>query len=140
MGSIPVEVVYGTSSDPARPPSHSISQKSFWVTTGTFPQILVVKLERPSLVARVKLYAFSLYKILVEGSVSETGDSFTSLGEAERFPDSWKSTDISLLLTPRPVHYLRFVLESGPRVSSQGVQTAIRTSFSALRGLQILAN
>ena len=148
--SIPVEVVYGSSLDPARPPSHSVSQKSFWATTGTFPQVLVVRLLKPSLVPRLKLSAVSVDKIRIEGSLSETADSFIPLGETEKFPDPWKSTVLSLRLSSGPLHYLRFVLESGVGGGGGGgngggggpAPTTILTQspFSAVRGIQLLAN
>ena len=130
MATLPVEVVYGSSNDPSRPPACAISTKSFWITTGMFPQSLVIRLLKPALAARIRLSAISVGKVRIEGSGSESGDSFTQLGEAPRFGSNWESTEVSLRLSSTPLHYLRLTLENSPD----------SPAFSAIRGVQILAN
>ena len=128
MSSLPVEVVYSTSNDPLRSASQSVSGSSFWATTGMFPQLLVLRLLKPSLIARLKVAGLCAGRIRIEGALSESGDCFIPLGETDKFGDSWKTLEVSLRLSPSPVHFLRFVLDSAG------------SDFAALRGIQLLAN
>ena len=86
---IMAEVVCSSSSDPRHPPANALDERTgnFWITTGMFPQMLVLKLQNnrnndePMDIERIKTFSSNVAKLVVESSSSSKPESFERLFE-----------------------------------------------------------
>ena len=86
---IMAEVVCSSCCDPRHPPANALDERTgnFWITTGMFPQMLVLKLQNnknndePVDIERIKTFSSNVAKLVVESSSSNKPESFERLFE-----------------------------------------------------------
>jgi heat shock protein beta-11 len=65
------QVVLSTSSDPRHPPENIIDgdKSSFWVSTGLFPQEIIISFQSQVIISAIQIYCFNVKELIVERSV-----------------------------------------------------------------------
>merc|ERR1719359_1964538 len=79
-------VVVLTTSEDERQPGENVTSggdDSFWMSTGCFPQEVVIQLPQPQRLSRIKVTGTCLRKLRAEGCAAETPSNFAVLAEAD---------------------------------------------------------
>ncbi|KAK4470583.1 hypothetical protein MN116_006124 [Schistosoma mekongi] len=104
-----------TSYDENYPPENVLDKNegSFWITTGIFPQILVISLVQPTKIKKVRITSCDIKILRVETSSQTEVDNFVLESEIT-LPHS----DRQLQITELPInnvrlHHLRLNIRSG---------------------------
>ncbi|CAH8553467.1 unnamed protein product [Heterobilharzia americana] len=71
-------ISFATSFDENNPPESVLEKRdsSFWITTGMFPQMLVVSLVQPTKISKIKIISSNINLLLVETSSHTEADGF----------------------------------------------------------------
>ncbi|CAE8616548.1 unnamed protein product, partial [Polarella glacialis] len=78
-------VLFASSADPAHPAENLLSSENsrYWISTGLFPQEVLLLLDQPVRVTGVRLFSTQLRAVRLEGCREEGLFSATTLAEAE---------------------------------------------------------
>ena len=114
-------VVILTTSEDERQPGENVNtgaEDTFWMSTGCFPQEIVVQLANPQRISKVKVTGTCLRKLRAEGCSAETPSTFAPIGETElELPRTaaLQSRDFGVQQLPggEPVRFLKLVIASG---------------------------
>ncbi|KAI9222804.1 galactose-binding domain-like protein [Blastocladiella britannica] len=115
------KVVFVSSQDARYPPLNAIdgNPKTFWTTTGMFPQEMIIQLAEPAEPQRLVVYAAKLKKLEVhaasieqmEGIGNDGTDVFESITTID-LPEQNSTASIPLRLS-RPVSHIKLVFAEG---------------------------
>eukprot|EP00669_Euglena_mutabilis_P011525 TRINITY_DN6150_c0_g1_i1.p3 TRINITY_DN6150_c0_g1~~TRINITY_DN6150_c0_g1_i1.p3 ORF type:complete len:146 (+),score=53.85 TRINITY_DN6150_c0_g1_i1:91-528(+) len=121
--SVPLEVLYHTGSDPRHPPALMVDggERSFWVTTGMFPQEVLLGLKGPSAaapatVAKVRTWSHHIRRLVVDKCVEAQPTKFERLLEVELTDKGGALQIESFGINPGAganIRYLRLHIASG---------------------------
>ena len=90
-----MEVSCATSFDERFDPANVLSSdpKSYWISTGLYPQEITFTLHNAKVVNEVKFVTNGARKIVIEGCPTATGNAFKVIGESKgKFPISLRNT------------------------------------------------
>ncbi|OMJ95486.1 hypothetical protein SteCoe_1079 [Stentor coeruleus] len=110
------KVLMSTSYDPNFPPENVLTNntKEFWMSTGLFPQEILLSLSSPSTPRNLRLACSNVRHVVIEGCEGNHLGNFTKVGETEigsNGGDIQKETvDLNV---SRPVNFLKIVFLSG---------------------------
>jgi heat shock protein beta-11 len=106
-------VILATSSDERHPVSNVNSgDASFWMSTGSFPQELIVQLRTPTALQSVRVSGTALRKIRVEGCSGESPGNFIQLAQAD--VENARVQDKALACERvEPLRFVKLVVQSG---------------------------
>lgn len=81
----PMRVVMATCSDERHPPEHALDEDdaTFWVTTGLYPQEMVVRLDQAREVNRLRTRTTNVRKLALECCDGPTPEKFRPVFEVE---------------------------------------------------------
>uniref|UniRef100_A0A061QVC3 Heat shock protein beta-11 n=1 Tax=Tetraselmis sp. GSL018 TaxID=582737 RepID=A0A061QVC3_9CHLO len=108
------KIVLATCYDERFPPENATDGKSntFWVTTGLYPQEIIVEFDRVTNVTRVTTTSVNVQKIIVEKSESKRPEKFEKAFEAELPNNGLKPQTDTQQVTFR-AKFLRVIIASG---------------------------
>ncbi|CAH8569508.1 unnamed protein product [Schistosoma curassoni] len=108
-------VSFATSWGKSHPPENVLDKRkgSFWITTGLFPQMLVISLDQPRKVSQIKIVTSRVKALCVETSSHTEPDNFTL-----KFEKTLPHSDGQLQITELPIndthlHHVRLKILSG---------------------------
>ena len=55
--------------------------KEFWITTGLFPQTIVIGFKEPTIIKEISIISYGAKEIIFEGSESKDQSSFEKISE-----------------------------------------------------------
>jgi len=106
-----------SSLDDAHPADNVIdgNEKTYWLSTGLYPQEIILELGRPSRVAGVQLSATNVRAFRVEGCSEQPAVSFEPLatGELEACAGLLQRQELRCIEQALPTHFLRAKILSG---------------------------
>ena len=77
-------VANATSFDDRFDPSNVLSsENNFWITTGLYPQELMIEFAEPTPIQNVEFIVNGARKITIEGSKQSNRNDFTKIGESD---------------------------------------------------------
>ncbi|CAH8853395.1 unnamed protein product [Trichobilharzia szidati] len=101
-------ISFATSLDENNPPENVLDMKdnSFWITTGMFPQMLVVSLVQPARISKIKVFSSNINILWIETSSHTEAENFELKSEL-----SLPYSDGHLQITELPINdtHLRHV-------------------------------
>mmetsp|Transcript_143 Transcript_143/g.358 ORF Transcript_143/g.358 Transcript_143/m.358 type:complete len:228 (+) Transcript_143:70-753(+) len=114
------KVFFISSLDPAHPGENIIDGRdgTYWISTGLFPQEIILRLGQPTLVVSLQLRATGVRAVTVEGSSEERPLNFKALAEAE-LADAGDRLQVKELRcdgnadSAQPSEWIRLVFASG---------------------------
>lgn len=112
----PLPTLAATSWDVAHPPEHTIDgdDRTFWVTTGMFPQELVVALETRSEVSRISLRSVGIRRLSIQASPSETPGVYDTVVPETEVADSGRSRQSETFSVRIPqARHVKFIIHAG---------------------------
>ncbi|KAG8461526.1 hypothetical protein KFE25_001130 [Diacronema lutheri] len=110
------QALIATSWDQAHPPEHAIDgdDATFWVTTGMFPQELVVTLPASSAVARVMLRSVGIRRISIHACPTEQPGAYdTVLPETEIADGAGSRQSEVFTVKMEAVRHVKLVIHAG---------------------------
>ncbi len=135
--SLGATVAFASSADYLRhAPINAISENNLlstaWISTGMFPQEIVVKLSKPSLPSKIKISCVNVKSLKYEGCTENEPNQFYLLA-SEELPNTANAKGaVSVDLTPKlphaPIQYVRIVVQSG------------WSSFVSIQKISVLSN
>eukprot|EP00824_Muranothrix_gubernata_P017282 TRINITY_DN35509_c0_g1_i1.p4 TRINITY_DN35509_c0_g1~~TRINITY_DN35509_c0_g1_i1.p4 ORF type:complete len:126 (+),score=22.61 TRINITY_DN35509_c0_g1_i1:3-380(+) len=89
--------------------------KDFWITTGMFPQELLIDLKVPKAISRVTLQTTAVRKIKIEGCEKNSPTDFTVLKEAQEFggKGGMQKETISVNEMGSQFHFVKIIILEG---------------------------
>lgn len=109
-------VLMSTSYDPDYPPENVLTtnNKEFWMSTGLFPQELVLQLPNAISPRTIRIVSSNVRQIVAEACEGSHVGSFSKVGETEFGNNGGELQRESLdLNVPKPVNFIRLVFLSG---------------------------
>ncbi|KAF7663528.1 hypothetical protein LDENG_00207610 [Lucifuga dentata] len=115
LSSLGAKVVVAASCDENHPPENIVdgSTKTFWMSTGMFPQEFIIRFAESTSIATVTLDSYNVRHLKIEKNTSQNASHFESVTEKEleRTEGHLQSNAISLNGTSAT--HLRFIITSG---------------------------
>ncbi|XP_028314102.1 intraflagellar transport protein 25 homolog [Gouania willdenowi] len=115
LKSLGAKVVLAASSDENHPPENIIdgSTKTFWVSTGMFPQEFIIQFSELTRVSAVTMDSYNVKHLKIEKNTTQNASHFESVVE-----NDFQSTDghlqsNTLTLNGCSATHLRFIIASG---------------------------
>ncbi|KAI3372457.1 hypothetical protein L3Q82_022942 [Scortum barcoo] len=113
--SLGAVVVVATSSDEDHPPEKITdgNTKTFWMSTGMFPQEFIIRFAEATKVSGVTVDSYNVKHLKIERNTSENASQFESVTEKdfERTEGHLQSNTVSL--NGISANHLRFIITSG---------------------------
>lgn len=111
------DVFLATSHDPDCAGGRAIDGKAgtCWLTTGLYPQELILRLAQPGVISRVRVLSSRMRRFRLEGCYEESPINFRFIGEGE-LEDTEQNLQVlklSVTATERPIEFLRIIIFSG---------------------------
>lgn len=115
LGSHGVKVVLATSSDESHPAENIIDRnpKTFWMTTGMFPQEFIFRFPEPTQVTAVTLHSYNVKHLKIEKNSSQHTSQFEFVTEKEFESTEGHLQSNSISLNGCSATHLRFIITSG---------------------------
>eukprot|EP00743_Colponemidia_sp_Colp-15_P003468 GILK01003745.1.p1 GENE.GILK01003745.1~~GILK01003745.1.p1 ORF type:complete len:143 (-),score=11.31 GILK01003745.1:180-566(-) len=111
-----VQVIMATSFDERHPPESILDGRdsTFWVSTGLYPQELLVQFDAPASIRRVKLTSTGIRRIIIEGCEGSSPVNFEKLTEQDLTDRSGRLQNETISLTSaRSLRFLKLIISSG---------------------------
>lgn len=112
------QVLMVSSLDEGHPGNNVIdgSEHTFWISTGLYPQEILIRLGQPSRVSSVRLSSTAVRSVRIEGCHEETPVNFTTLGEMDL--EDVRGQQLQVRTQPcaehrLPLEFVRLVILSG---------------------------
>lgn len=127
-------VIFSSSLDPEHNADLILdgNQRSFWISTGLFPQSLIIELGEAMTPARVVIESTGIRRIRIEGCDSEAPVEFTVLAETDlgNADGRLQHSSVPCQQLVRPIRFLQIVMVSGWNdfCTCHTVQIALETS------------
>ncbi|KAH6598001.1 hypothetical protein BASA61_002986 [Batrachochytrium salamandrivorans] len=116
LSSTGARLALATSEHPKHPPSNILDGniKTFWVSTGLFPQQLIVTLAAPALVSKIIISSMKVGHLSVDGSSADTPVDFTPISEHTiQDTENIIQTTSTDCKEEQPVRHLRLIINKG---------------------------
>mmetsp|Transcript_29498 Transcript_29498/g.21951 ORF Transcript_29498/g.21951 Transcript_29498/m.21951 type:complete len:126 (+) Transcript_29498:14-391(+) len=112
-----MEVKCATSFDERFDPNNVTTRdnKQFWITTGLYPQELLIDLQGTRQVNEVRFVTTGAKKILIEGCKTSNSSDFKKVGESKELGGKTGGfqTDSVRLTDQAPYSQLKFIIQEG---------------------------
>uniref|UniRef100_A0A1A8ILV6 Heat shock protein family B (Small), member 11 n=1 Tax=Nothobranchius kuhntae TaxID=321403 RepID=A0A1A8ILV6_NOTKU len=115
FNSLGVKVVFASSCDENHPPENIMdgNTKTFWTSTGMFPQEFVIRFPEPTRVAAVTVESYNVKHLKMEKNTSPKVSQFEFVTEKE-FERTERHLQLNTLsLNGSSAVHLRFIIASG---------------------------
>mmetsp|Transcript_51984 Transcript_51984/g.137318 ORF Transcript_51984/g.137318 Transcript_51984/m.137318 type:complete len:213 (+) Transcript_51984:120-758(+) len=113
-------VFFASSRDPGHPPENAIDGRdgTYWISTGLYPQEIILQVSRPTIVASVKLTTTRVRAVTVEVSSEERPLNFRTLAEEELEDTGVDRLQVREMACPsaesaQPVEWVKLTIASG---------------------------
>ncbi|XP_053726772.1 intraflagellar transport protein 25 homolog [Synchiropus splendidus] len=115
MASLGAKVVATTSSDENHPPENIIdgNSKTFWMSTGLFPQEIIIRLAEPTNTSKVTVDSYNVRHLKVETNASQNASNFKFAGEKEFDQTEGHLQSNTITISGTNATHLRFIITSG---------------------------
>ena len=88
--------------------------QTFWLTTGLYPQEILVQLKAPKVISEIKFNTQGARKIVIEGCKQANAQTFTRIGESKDLPErSGFQSDSVMITEPAPINSFKFIVQDG---------------------------
>lgn len=88
------------------------SSSTFWLSTGLFPQEIIISLSQPSLVTSITILCSHVKEILIEKSESDAADLETLLRSELEYQESMQRQEFKLS-SPTLMRHIKLIIQSG---------------------------
>ncbi|CAJ1068560.1 intraflagellar transport protein 25 homolog [Xyrichtys novacula] len=115
LNSLGAKVVVAASSDENHPPESIIDgdTKTFWMTTGMFPQEFIIRFADPTNITAVTLDSYNVKHLKVEKNISQKASQFEFVTEKELEQTEGHLQSNAIPLNGSSATHLRFIITSG---------------------------
>ncbi|XP_072244258.1 intraflagellar transport protein 25 homolog [Leuresthes tenuis] len=115
FSSLGAKLVLASSSDENHPPENIIdgNTKTFWMSTGMFPQEFIIRFAEPTKVSAMTLDSYNVKHLLVEKNTSPSASRFEFVTEKEFECTEGHLQSNSISLNDSIATHLRFIITSG---------------------------
>ena len=87
---------------------------TFWMTTGLYPQELLIQLNAPKVISEVVFSTQGAKKIVIEGCKQANAQTFTKIGESKDLPErSGLQSDSVTITDGAPCNLFKFIIAEG---------------------------
>ncbi|XP_008286681.1 intraflagellar transport protein 25 homolog isoform X1 [Stegastes partitus] len=113
--SLGAKVVLAASSDENHPPENIIdgNTKTFWMSTGMFPQEFVIRFAEPTTIAAVTVDSYNVKHLKIEKNMSQNASQFEPVTEKEFEYTEGHLQSNAISLNGSSATHLRFIITSG---------------------------
>ena len=112
-----MEVKCATSFDERFDPRNVLDKdnmQTFWLTTGLYPQEILIQLKAPKVISEVKFNTQGARKIVIEGCKQANSQTFTRIGESKDLPERSGFQSDSVTITEQaPINSFKFIIQDG---------------------------
>ena len=112
-----MEVKCATSFDERFDPKNVLDVRNintFWITTGLYPQELLIQMDQPRVVSEVKFQTTGARKIIVEGCKQANAQTFSKIGESKELASRNGLQNESVKITESaPINLIKFIVVDG---------------------------
>ena len=112
-----MDVKCASSFDERFDPKHVLEKDdltTYWLTTGLYPQEILVQMNAPKVISEVKFNTQGARKIIIEGCKQANAQTFTRIGESKELPDrSGFQSDSVTITVSAPVNLFKFIIADG---------------------------
>ncbi|XP_045890463.1 intraflagellar transport protein 25 homolog isoform X2 [Micropterus dolomieu] len=115
LSSLGATVVVATSSDENHPPENITdgNTKTFWMSTGMFPQEFIIRFAEPSKISTVTVDSYNVKHLKIEKNTSPNTSQFEFVTEKEFEHTEGHLQSNAFLLNGSSANHLRFIISSG---------------------------
>ncbi|XP_070690362.1 intraflagellar transport protein 25 homolog [Pempheris klunzingeri] len=115
LSSLGAEVVVASSSDEDHPPENITdgNTKTFWMSTGMFPQEFTIRFAEPTKISAVTVDSFNVKHLKIEKNTSQNAFQFESITDKEFQHTEGHLQSNTILLNGGSATHLRFIITSG---------------------------
>lgn len=115
LSSLGAKIVVASSHDENYPPENIIdgNSKTFWMTTGMFPQEFIIRFSNSTNVTTVTVDSYNVKTLKIERNNSESANNFEPVTEKEFEPTQEHLQSNVISLTGSSATHLRFIITSG---------------------------
>ncbi|XP_029961023.1 intraflagellar transport protein 25 homolog [Salarias fasciatus] len=115
LSSLGAKVVLATSSDENHPAENIIDRntKTYWMTTGMFPQEFIIRFSEPTQIATVTLDSYNVKHMKIEKNTSQSATQFEFVTEKEFESTEGHLQSNAISLNGCSATHLRFIITSG---------------------------
>ncbi|XP_074527405.1 intraflagellar transport protein 25 homolog [Halichoeres trimaculatus] len=109
------KVVVAASSDENHPPENIIdgNTKTFWMTTGMFPQEFIIRFADPTNITAVSVDSYNVKHLKIEKNTSQHASQFEFVTEKEFEQTDGHLQSNAISLNGSSATHLRFIITSG---------------------------
>ncbi|XP_068243958.1 uncharacterized protein [Palaemon carinicauda] len=113
VAMVDAQVIYASSHDPQFPPAAIMDgrRETFWVSSGLYPQFLVVSLPGLTSIDNVNIVAYNVRKISVARSIKKQPTDFEEIAQEELNQDEGKLQESPILSQNVSAIFLRISIE-----------------------------
>lgn len=115
LNSLGAKVVVAASSDEDHPPENIIDgdTKTFWMSTGMFPQEFIIGFAEPTMISAVTVDSLNVKHLKIEKNISQNASHFEFVGEKELEHTEGHLQSNAISLNGTSATHLRFIITSG---------------------------
>ncbi|XP_047448402.1 intraflagellar transport protein 25 homolog [Mugil cephalus] len=115
LSSLGAKVVLAVSSDENHPPENIIdgNPKTFWISTGMFPQEFIIRFTEAPKIATVTLDSYNVKHLKIEKNTSQNSSQFEPVTEKEFECTEGHLQSNAISLNGSSATHLRFIITSG---------------------------
>uniref|UniRef100_UPI0037E8F4BC intraflagellar transport protein 25 homolog n=1 Tax=Semicossyphus pulcher TaxID=241346 RepID=UPI0037E8F4BC len=115
LNSLGAKVVVAASSDENHPPENIIdgNTKTFWMSTGMFPQEFIIRFAEPTNIAAVTVDSYNVKHLKIEKNTSQKASQFEFVTEKELELTEGHLQSNAISLNGNSATHLRFIITSG---------------------------
>ena len=112
-----MEVKCATSFDERFDPKNVLDTRNlnnYWMTTGLYPQEILIQLDQPKVLSEVKFQTTGAKKIAIEICKQANAQNFSKVGESKEMPNrNGLQSDSVKINESTPVNLFKFIIQDG---------------------------